>query len=247
MKQSKAFTLIELLVVISIIALLMAVLMPALARVREQAKAVVCLSNIKQWCTVYSLYTGDHGGLFPEKLGLSRDYMVPYYKDEKLLLCPSAKKSYEDGARPPFGSHLYYEGLASYGHNSWITSIPAAGGTSAHGGTWLWKTADIQGGYKVPLVFDCAAYQNACPHHYDMPPEYDGHIEHNTNENEMRYVCLNRHHEGINMGFIDFTARKVWLKELWDLNWHRQWWGDEYADPPDWDYGNGWMKGFHKP
>ena len=64
MHKRNGFTLIELLVVIAIIALLMAILMPALARVKEQAKTVACVSKLKQWCLYFSLYAQDHNGRF---------------------------------------------------------------------------------------------------------------------------------------------------------------------------------------
>ncbi|MCK4998000.1 MAG: type II secretion system protein [Anaerohalosphaera sp.] len=60
----KAFTLIELLVVISIIAMLLAILMPALSRVKKMAAAAVCLSNEKQLVLGWLLYAEDFGGKF---------------------------------------------------------------------------------------------------------------------------------------------------------------------------------------
>jgi len=59
------FTLIELLVVIAVIALLMAILLPALGRARRQARAVACRSNVKQWGTTLALYLEDNEGRFP--------------------------------------------------------------------------------------------------------------------------------------------------------------------------------------
>ena len=64
----KGFTLIELLVVISIIALLMAILVPVLSSGKRQAKMVVCQSNLKQWGLMWSLYLNDNNFLFIEGL-----------------------------------------------------------------------------------------------------------------------------------------------------------------------------------
>lgn len=62
--KSKAFTLIELLVVISIIALLMSIMMPALGRARKMAKSTVCKTRLKQMGMSIELYAADNNGKY---------------------------------------------------------------------------------------------------------------------------------------------------------------------------------------
>ena len=105
----KAFTLVKLLVVIAIIALLMAILMPALGRARKQAQAVICQSQLSSWGMALQLFAHDNDGYFLKSVSFetrnAADWwmvgLLPYVGGEydqqsearKLFLCPTAAKS----------------------------------------------------------------------------------------------------------------------------------------------------------
>jgi prepilin-type N-terminal cleavage/methylation domain-containing protein len=95
---AKAFTLIELLVVIAIIAILAAILFPAFARARENARKTSCLSNMKQIGLGVLQYVQDYDGLVPATNAQGKDdeaytaaaRIMPYVKSFQLFRCPSS-------------------------------------------------------------------------------------------------------------------------------------------------------------
>ena len=104
MKNRLNFTLIELLVVIAIIAILAAMLLPALSKAREKARQISCTSNLKQTALKMLIYADENSGLIPINkctgLGASGDwnYMRELhhglsesldYEKDKSLSCPS--------------------------------------------------------------------------------------------------------------------------------------------------------------
>jgi len=103
-REGRGFTLLELLVVIAIIGIMAALLLPALSRVREHSRRIVCTGNLKEIGVALHLYLNDYRDTFPVAqdpvstdppywlwMGRGwRDLMLPYLsRERRLLLCPS--------------------------------------------------------------------------------------------------------------------------------------------------------------
>ncbi|MCK4998101.1 MAG: prepilin-type N-terminal cleavage/methylation domain-containing protein, partial [Anaerohalosphaera sp.] len=239
--------LIELLVVISIIALLLAILMPALGKVKEKAREVVCRSNCKQWGVIAAVFTADNDDKMPDYgsaanpaevwVNLYRDY----YQEPSIRFCPSAVKpgteeySFGSVIRKKGGKNMAWQqeytgsfsGLSldngSYAINSW-TGNPVSGSSwdKNYGGHFFRKMFQSSAS-NIPFLVDGATLGlNPIVSDGNKAPEFDGDWSPGW-VNSMKRVCLDRHSGKINAVFLDGSVRGVPLKEIWSLKWSRKW------------------------
>jgi len=135
--KHKGFTLIELLVVISIIALLLAILMPSLQKVKRQAQSVVCSSNLKQVGLASVMYVMENNNMLPPLVGnpsANEDYWITYFgsyigdkKNNEIFRCPNIKMA--SGNWVSTGQIIYYPNdpfwyrTLAYGWNAKALSV----------------------------------------------------------------------------------------------------------------------------
>jgi len=244
MRRRKGFTLIELLVVIAIIALLMAILMPALQRVKRQGRSVTCLSKLKQWGLFFSMYADENDGKFMAGFTAQPQAnrwvyaLGEYYRwDDEFTCCPNATKPWVDeyGVNSGAEGHASGAGVTmawgymnqghwkkpmkgSYGINGWC--VNAQPGREPHAGTadQFWRGPTVLGAGYAPLFLEAQRY-NGWALETDRAPSFSG--ERWNDDAQMGRYCLNRHDGFGGCLFLDYSARKVGLKELWTLKWHR--------------------------
>jgi len=269
--RHNAFTLIELLVVIAVIAVLMAILSPALERAKKQARAVVCQANIHQWGSLFGEREAANGGR-SQTVGEADDRWGSWWAEwdapperhpepraepitQGILCCPMATKLGE-----PVDASISRGGtFRAWRHSRWPVSA-----RGSYGVNWwplarvsLKRQAEVDSwrrhGYvtelkspaRVPVLLDSIDEAtwfndpNSFPPYYDATPTAPPSAGNNS--------CINRHNGYVNGLFLDWSVRKVGLKELWTLKWYAKyntagrWTKAGGVKPEDWPE---WMRRF---
>jgi hypothetical protein len=223
----------------------MSILLPALGKVKAQAKDVLCKNNLHQWGLIWRIFTDENDGFFPNRDDTRHypatlaNYNDSLY-DRGIFVCPVATKTKEEGVRNPYRAFTFgvfqYDGvgydepfIGSYSMNTWLAK---SGGREYE----YWKTPNIRGAQHVPLMSDGMSTELQ-PYPTDEPPEYETIDDYSGRWNEIRRVVLKRHARyHINVVFLDFSVGRLTIKQIWRGRWSTAWVTDPEPLPlwPPW-------------
>ncbi|MBI1373624.1 MAG: prepilin-type N-terminal cleavage/methylation domain-containing protein [Phycisphaera sp.] len=240
MIRTRAFTLIELLVVVSVIALLIAILLPSLSNARRNARTVVCAAHAREVAAGLRYYAEDNNGrtmpidhsgnrywfhLIAQYLGDPEYRKDPVGRGDgpmRVMLCPETP---ERDTGPGFGSAYvswrFQGGNGSYGLNLWM--LPAGVYSKSAlfpRDQYEYDLRIVTRPSEVPVLGD-SSWVGSWPDSNDIvPTNLDTGLGNHANGFFMGRFCIDRHNMAINLAYVDGSARRVPLDELWLQRWH---------------------------
>jgi len=241
----RAFTLIELLVVISIIALLIAILLPALSAARESSRTLDCLTKTRGLSQAFLSFSLERDGrTMPWGSEAPFSPLLEYYGDnDNARVCPNTDGLLPDGnGNGTVGSATtlwerrasgYDTEQGSYGFNGFLYDphdpglqtvlFVASASNSQFPKPWFTNTDDINEPTNTPIFGDCN-WIDAFPHHNDqVPPDLTKGARWSEgldrNPWQVGRFTLDRHNMRINMSFTDGHAETIQLGQLWTYQW----------------------------
>ena len=251
MKKTNGFTLIELLVVISIIALLLSILMPALGKVKQKAKGLVCRTNLKSMQLATFLYAqenadkmvrqtssgagyGDYGNLWIEAIG-------SYCEDvDEIRYCPNTKPREGNGRTPGnaktswrWSGYIDSSGrtrtvLGSYAINGWFYSYINSYNPIPDFKKMLYTSiSDTRVPSSTPFFTDSnwvdvwPVDDEVCADSFNLDCPASATVGIGKFRN-IEKLLMNRHGKTTNVSFVDGHQEAVDLDMVWTLKWNKK-------------------------
>lgn len=246
--MNKGFTLIELLVVVSIIALLVSILLPALGQARSQAKKAVCLSQMKQAGNAFAVYEADSDGYivtfyYPDTNHVGCGYEITYWSafiwngyvpDSQIIHCPGFNK---ESVYPIWTKQDMQEGVVSVIHTGQFGTNTGPLTPGPYGNHWAGSVGTFTAQYQGNNILSYPNYIHTDPDRAFRPFKANSFVKRRSEE--------------------IIVVDTAWSWDAWTIHYRWEDWKEKvdkpYGDLPDatehnlahmYEWGSGRTAGF---